>query len=91
LLGLSLCLAVATGLERGSSVEAAAADGCPTRFDFEVLASAADSGNLLGVSAYRFRRDARYSAIPITGLQRVAFQSAPTGCQMRRQTALQRG
>lgn len=30
--------------------------GCPTHFDYVVLASIADSGKLLNLSAYRFQR-----------------------------------
>jgi hypothetical protein len=59
--GLSLCLTAASGqgLEQlgavaGGNLDPAAAR--PTHFDFEVLASAADSGKLLDLSAYRFRR-----------------------------------
>jgi len=90
LMGLSIGLALAVGQERG----AAAFDGsvgCPTRFDYEVLASAADSGNLLSLSAYRFRRDTGYSSVPITGLQRIAFRPdlAMSDCLFRRQTILQ--
>ena len=46
-----------------------------------VLASAADSGKLLGLSAYRFRRDTRYSAVPLGGFQRVAERRRDLACQ----------
>jgi hypothetical protein len=86
LAGLSLCLTTASGqgLER---VGAAAPDildpaaACPTRFDFEVLASAADSGKLLDLSAYRFRGATRYSAVRLGGFQRVALRLPELVCQ----------
>jgi hypothetical protein len=60
-MGLSLSLTAASGQGLLGSGAAAAGGfepsaGWPTRFDFEVLASAADSGKLLDLSAYRFRR-----------------------------------
>ena len=68
-----------------------AAGGCPTRFDYEVLAGAADSGNLLGLSAYRFRRDTRYSTLPRAGFQRVADrpERAATDCRFHREKTIQ--
>jgi hypothetical protein len=68
-----------------------AAGGCPTRFDYEVLASAADSGNLLGLSAYRFRHDIRYSTLSLGGFQRVAHrpERATTDCRFHREKTLQ--
>ena len=89
-LGLSICLTVAMGQERAAPDFNAFA-GCPTRFDYEVLASAADSGNLLALSGYRFRRDTSYSSIPLRGLQRVAFRSdlALPDCRLRRGRTLQ--
>lgn len=65
--------------------------GCPTRFDYEVLAGAADSGNLLGLSAYRFRRDTRYSTLPLGGFQRVADrpERAATDCRFHREKTMQ--
>jgi hypothetical protein len=68
-----------------------AAGVCPTHFDYEVLASAADSGNLLGLSAYRFRRDTRYSTIPLGAFQRVAHhpERAASDCRFHRENALQ--
>jgi hypothetical protein len=85
MLGLSLCLPAASGQGMEGWVAAAGglhpADGCPTRFDFEVLASAADSGKLLDLSAYRFRRQTRYSAAPLGGFQRVAGRRPGLACQ----------
>jgi hypothetical protein len=86
LAGLSLCLTTASGQgqERfgaaaGGSLDPAAA--CPTRFDFEVLASAADSGKLLDLSAYRFRGETRYSIVRLGGFQRVALGRRELACQ----------
>ena len=86
LAGLSLCLASASG--QGLEGFGAAATGtldpaaaCPTRFDFEVLASAADSGKLLDLSAYRFRGETRYSAVRLGGFQRAAAQRRELPCQ----------
>lgn len=62
LMGLSLCLTAACGQglqELGTVATGSRAPVCPTRFDFEVLASAADSGKLLNLSAYRFQRAPR--------------------------------
>jgi hypothetical protein len=89
-MGLSIGLTAAVGQERGAGNPGGPA-GCPTRFDYEVLASAADSGNLLSLSAYRFRRDTSYSSVPITGLQRVVFRStfAASDCGLPRETILQ--
>jgi hypothetical protein len=89
MLGLSICLTAAVGEERGANPNTSAE--CPTRFDYEVLASAADSGNLLTLSMYRFRSDTSYSSIPITGLQRVAFRSdlVMSDCRFHRQRTLQ--
>jgi hypothetical protein len=86
LTGLSLCLTAASGqgLEGFGAAVAGGLDpaaGCPTRFDFEVLASAADSGKLLDLSAYRFRRETRYSAVPLGGFQRVAERRLEFSCQ----------
>jgi hypothetical protein len=88
LMGLWLCLTAVSGqgLERFGAAAAGGLDpgaGCPTRFDFEVLASAADSGKLLNLSAYRFRRDTRYSAVPLGGFQRVAELRGQLPCQGR--------
>jgi hypothetical protein len=90
LIGLSMCLTVAAGQERG--VIAEGAGECPTRFDYEVLASAADSGNFLSLSAYRFRHATSYSSLPLPPLERVAFRpDAPTleACRFHRQRTLQ--
>jgi hypothetical protein len=83
-MGLSLCLPAASG----QGLEAAAAGGgldpaagCPTRFDFKVLASAADSGKLLDLSAYRFRRETRSSAVPLGAFQRVGERRGELECQ----------
>jgi hypothetical protein len=84
--GLSLCLTAASGhglqgfdaAAMGSLDRAAA---CPTHFDFEVLASAADSGKLLDLSAYRFRGETRYSAARLSGFQRVAARDPQPACQ----------
>jgi hypothetical protein len=86
LAGLSLCLTTASGQGLESFAARAAggldpADGCPTRFDFEVLASAADSGKLLDLSAYRFRRQTRYSAARVGGFQRVGARRPELACQ----------
>jgi hypothetical protein len=86
LMGLSLCLTAASGRALEDFGAAAAGDldaatGCPTRFDYEVLAGAADSGKLLGLSAYRFRRGTRYSAVPLGGFQRVAERGRDLACQ----------
>lgn len=88
LAGLSLCLTTASGqgLERFGAAAAAAgsldpAATCPTRFDFEVLASAADSGKLLDLSAYRFRGATRYSAVRLGGFQRIALRRPEIACQ----------
>jgi hypothetical protein len=78
LLALLICLSSASGQDRMAAdfgpvaaQDFDAAGGCPTRFDYEVLAGAADSGNLLGLSAYRFRDDTRYN-IPLGVFQCVA-------------------
>ena len=98
LLALSMCLTTASGqgrLRAGSSTVAApdfdAAGECPTRFDYEVLASAADSGNFLGLSGYRFRRDIRYSTLPLGGLERVVYrpESAATDCRLHGEKTIQ--
>jgi hypothetical protein len=87
LMGLLLCLTAASGqgLEGFAAAAAGGLDpaaGCPTRFDFEVLASAADSGKLLDLSAYRFRRETRYSAVVrLGGFQRVAERRGELACQ----------
>jgi hypothetical protein len=86
LIGLSLCLTAVSGhgLEGFGAAAAAGLDPaavCPTRFDFEVLAGAADSGKLLGLSAYRFRRETRYSTAPLGGFQRVAERRRELACQ----------
>ena len=85
-IGLSLCLTTAAGrsLEDLSVAGAGYLDataGCPTRFDYEVLASAADSGNLIGLSTYRFRRETRYSAARLGEFQRVADWRPQIACQ----------
>ncbi len=86
LAGVSLCLTAASGqgfegfdAVAMGSVDPAAA--CPTRFDFEVLASAADSGKLLDLSAYRFRGETRYSPERLGGFQRVAARPRESACQ----------
>jgi hypothetical protein len=86
LAGLSLCLATASGqgLDRFGAAAPGSLDpaaACPTRFDFEVLASAADSGKLLDLSAYRFRGETRYSAARLGGFQRVALRRPELACQ----------
>lgn len=84
LAGLSLCLTAASGQELQGFVAMGGLDpaaACPTRFDFEVLASAADSGKLLGLSAYRFRGETRYSAVRLGGFQRVAARRLELPCQ----------
>jgi hypothetical protein len=86
LMGLALCLSAASGQGLEDFGAAAVGDfdpaaGCPTRLDYEVLASAADSGKLLGLSAYRFRRGTRYSAVPLGGFQRVAERRRDLACQ----------
>lgn len=84
LMGLCLTAASGEGLEEFSAAGAGDLDpaaGCPTRFDFEVLASAADSGKLLGLSIYRFRRETRYRAVPLGGFQRVAARRRDLACQ----------
>jgi hypothetical protein len=86
LIGLSLCLTAASGggLEDFGARAAGDLDpapGCPTRFDYEVLASAADSGKFIGLSVYRFRRETRYSAAPLGEFQRVAARERELGCQ----------
>jgi len=88
LLALMICQTAASGQRRAT---ADAAGGCPTRFDYEVLAGAADSGNLLGLSAYRFRRDTRYSTLPRAGFQRVADrpERAATDCRFHREKTIQ--
>jgi hypothetical protein len=72
LIGLALCLTAASGqgLDEVGAVAMGGLDtsaGCPTRFDFEVLASAADSGKLLDLSAYRFRRKTARHELPCQG------------------------
>jgi hypothetical protein len=86
LMGLSLWLPAASGqgLEGFGAAWAGDLDPaarCPTRFDFEVLASAADSGKLLDLSAYQFRRETRYSAVPLSGFQRVGGRRLELACQ----------
>lgn len=80
--------------EIGASVEIDAAVACPTRFDYLVLASFADAPNVLGLTAYHFQRHTRFSDIPITGLQRVAFRQNPVaarcGIEDRQQSATSR-
>jgi hypothetical protein len=59
---------------------------CPTRFDYVVLASFADSSNLLSLSTYHFRSEVSFSSIPLTGWQRVDFKvvgSAGKDCRSR--------
>jgi hypothetical protein len=87
LLALSMGLTLAAGEERSPIPDAA----CATRFDYEVLASAADSGNLLSLSAYRFRRETRYSALPLPALERVDFRPEvpPSDCRFHRERTLQ--
>lgn len=62
--------------------------GCPTRFDYVVLASFADSLSLLSLSSYRFRSQVGFSSIPLTGFQRVAYSWDPaSSCHSRRLSA----
>jgi hypothetical protein len=81
LMGLALCLTTASGQALRGFGAPDLDPGCPTRFDYEVLASAADSGNLIGLSSYRFRRETRYSAAPLGEFQRVAAWLPQLTCQ----------
>jgi hypothetical protein len=84
LMGLSPWLPTASGhgmKDFGAPAQGDLVGACPTRFDYEVLASAADSGNLIGLSAYRFRRETRYSISPLGEFQRVAERRADVSCQ----------
>jgi hypothetical protein len=57
---------------------------CPTRFDYVVLASFADSPSLLSLSTYHFRSEVRFSTIPLAGLLRVDYQESAAGdCRSR--------
>jgi hypothetical protein len=91
---LSLGLTAASGGEELAPGEVDAAVACPTRFDYLVLASFADAPNVLGLTAYNFQRHTRFSDIPITGLQRVAFRQNPgaahCGIDDRQQSATSR-
>jgi hypothetical protein len=61
-----------------------AAQPCPTRFDYLVLASFADAPSLLSFSSYHFRSEAGFSSIPLTGLLRVGYRVDPGGdCRSR--------
>jgi hypothetical protein len=82
-----MSLTLALGEERGANVDVS----CATRFDYEVLASAADSGNLLSLSAYRFRRETRYSSLPLPAIERVDFRPdlGLSDCRFHRERTLQ--
>jgi hypothetical protein len=83
LVGLSPAFALdPVATQAGGSRGAAAAEfnadlavpPCPTRFDYLVLASFADSASLLSLSTYHFQSEVRFGTIPATGLLRVDYK-----------------
>jgi hypothetical protein len=90
LLGLSPALPMDRVLDRGGfdsepALGVAAAGPCPTRFDYLVLASFADTESLLGLSSYRFRSAVGFSTVPLTGSLRVDYrvESSAADCRFR--------
>jgi len=61
---------------------------CPTRFDYLVLSSLADSPALLSLSSFRFRSQLHFSDVPLTGLQRVTYTQGGDACVGSRAGAL---
>ncbi len=92
LVGLPPAIAMdRAGGSPGGPGEAFAAQPCPTRFDYLVLASFADAPSLLSLSTYQFRSEIGFSTIALTGLLRVDFRRDATagiepgaeGCRSR--------
>jgi hypothetical protein len=68
----------------GLDSDAARRGPCPTRFDYVVLASFADTPSLLSLSTYHFLGEVRFSTTPLAGLLRVDYQRSAAGdCRSR--------
>jgi hypothetical protein len=84
---IALCATAALGVGAASGHPSArathAVEGCPTHFDYVVLASLADSGNWLGLSTYRSegRIDWRFS--PSMRVQNVVYGEGRAGFDCR--------
>jgi hypothetical protein len=89
-IGVSLALTLGLSAASGRQTAARPTDeegGCPTHFDYVVLASLADSGNWMGLSTYRFERRIDWKFLPKTGVQHVLYSvdRARSGCGLHRQ------
>jgi len=78
LIGFSLLLSMSIPAASGRVVDIGAG-ACPTRFDYVMLASFADSSHWLSLSSYRFQRKTNAAASTAAGVRRVAYGAHRTG------------